>query len=76
MTGVAGTTKTVTATVTPDGVSQNLTVTSSDNTIATVAPNATSGYDVTLVAAGSATISFAVNDTVKSDLTVTVTAAE
>ncbi len=41
--------------------------TSSDEAIATVAKNATAGYDVTFVAAGSATITFA-----SGELTATV----
>lgn len=59
--------------MTPDNATDAETVlnavsaTSSDEAIATVAKNATAGYDVTFVAAGSATITFA-----SGELTTTV----
>ncbi|KRL40729.1 hypothetical protein FD45_GL001373 [Liquorilactobacillus nagelii DSM 13675] len=74
MSGTAGTTKSVTATLTPDGASGDVTATSSDTSIATVAKNSDGSFTVNLVTAGSATITFATGD-VTSTLAVTVSAA-
>jgi len=63
----------VTLSVTPENATDAETVlnsaipTSSDEAIATVAKNATAGYDITFVAAGSAAITFT-----SGELTATV----
>ncbi|MFT8725964.1 MAG: Ig-like domain-containing protein [Liquorilactobacillus nagelii] len=74
MSGTVGTTKQVTATLTPDGASGDIAATSSDTSIATVAKNSNGSFTVSLVAAGSATITFAAGD-VTSTLAATVSAA-
>lgn len=74
MSGTAGTNKSVTATLTPSGASGDITATSSDTSIATVAKNSDGSFTVNLVKAGSATIAFATGD-VTNSLAVTVSAA-
>lgn len=74
MSGTAGATKSVTATLTPEGASGDVTATSSDTSIATVAKNSDGSFTVNLVAAGSATITFSTGN-VTTTLAVTVNAA-
>jgi uncharacterized protein YjdB len=74
MSGTAGTAKQVTATLTPDGASGDVTATSSDTSVATVAKNSDGSFTVNLVAAGSATVTFAAGK-VTSALAVTVSAS-
>jgi uncharacterized protein YjdB len=74
MSGTAGATKSVTATLTPEGASGDVTATSSDTSVATVAKNSDSSFTVNLVAAGSATITFSTGN-VTTTLAVTVSAA-
>ena len=74
MSGTAGTNKSVIATLTPEGASGDITATSSDTSIATVAKNSDGGFTVNLVKAGSATITFVAGDATNS-LAVTVSAA-
>lgn len=74
MSGTAGATKSVTATLTPDGALGDVTAVSSDTSIATVTKNSDASFTVSLIAAGSATITFAAGD-VTSTLAVTVSAA-
>jgi uncharacterized protein YjdB len=74
MSGVVGTTKSITAALTPEGASGDITAASSDTSIATVAKNSDGSFTVNLVKAGSATIAFATGD-VTNSLAVTVSAA-
>lgn len=74
MSGTAGTTKSVTAALIPEGASGYVTATSSDTSIATVAKNSDGSFKVSLVAAGSATITFAAGK-LTTTLSVTVSAA-
>ncbi|MFD1317018.1 Ig-like domain-containing protein [Loigolactobacillus zhaoyuanensis] len=76
MTGAIGTTKDVTTTVTPEGTSQAVTATSSDDAIATVIQNDVGGFTITLVAAGTASINFTADghDDIKAALAITVSA--
>lgn len=75
--GAAATTASITAEVNPDDADQTLDVTSSSATVATVAYNSsTKKYDISLKAAGTATITFTSHSapTVKATVAVTVTA--
>jgi uncharacterized protein YjdB len=74
MSGVVGTTKSITATLTPEGASGDITATSSDTSIATVAKNADGSYTIGLVKAGSATITFTAGS-LTTTLAVTVSAS-
>jgi uncharacterized protein YjdB len=74
MSGTTGAAKSVTAILTPDGALGDVTATSSDTSIATVAKNSDDSFTVNLVAAGSATITFSVGN-VTNTLAVTVSAA-
>lgn len=71
LTGDAGTTKDITVTVTPEGAPQDVTATSDNDKIATVAKKSDGVYTVTLVAAGTANIAFSAGN-VNASLAVTV----
>ena len=71
MSGAVGLTKSVTATVTPEGAPQDVSAVSSNDGVATVAKQKDGTFVVTLVASGTANIIFSVGS-VSTTLSVTV----